>query len=88
MHVLRKEEVLSSLFRLLGRLRRKNPIQVRLEQLEQGFSLYLNGANSELGNYRRKIKSRGYLKNEAKTTRTNGELGESLSMLSSCLGLN
>ncbi|NWR65719.1 K0556 protein, partial [Bucorvus abyssinicus] len=56
--------------RLLERLRRKDPIQVRLEQLEQGFSLYLNGANSELGNYPRKIKSHGYLKNEAKTTRT------------------
>ncbi|XP_075371505.1 katanin-interacting protein isoform X7 [Mycteria americana] len=57
--------------RLLGRLKKKDPIQIKLEQLEQGFSLYLNGANSELRNYRRKINSRGYLKNETKTTRTN-----------------
>ncbi|XP_059682373.1 katanin-interacting protein [Gavia stellata] len=57
--------------RLLGRLKRKDPIQIKLEQLEQGFSLYLNGANSELRNYRRKINSHGYLKNETKTTRTN-----------------
>ncbi|NXW01608.1 K0556 protein, partial [Fregetta grallaria] len=57
--------------RLLGRLKRKDPIQIKLEQLEQGFSLYLNGANSEMRNYRRKINSRGYLKNETKTTRTN-----------------
>ncbi|NXH76140.1 K0556 protein, partial [Hydrobates tethys] len=63
--------------RLLGRLKRKDPIQLKLEQLEQGFSLYLNGANSELRNYRRKINSCGYLKNEAKTTRTNAaQLGE------------
>ncbi|NXL10342.1 K0556 protein, partial [Mesembrinibis cayennensis] len=67
---------------LLGRLKRKDPIQIKLEQLEQGFSLYLNGANSELRNYRRKISSRGSLKNETKTTRTNaaqleeGELRE------------
>ncbi|KAM9222544.1 katanin-interacting protein [Leptosomus discolor] len=57
--------------RLLGRLKRKDPIQIKLEQLEKGFSLYLNGANSELRNYRRKINSHGYLKNETKTTRTN-----------------
>ncbi|XP_029858365.1 katanin-interacting protein isoform X3 [Aquila chrysaetos chrysaetos] len=57
--------------RLLGRLKRKDPIQIKLEQLEQGFSLYLNGANSELRNYRRKINSHGYLKNETKTTRAN-----------------
>uniref|UniRef100_A0A8C0AVV9 Katanin interacting protein n=1 Tax=Buteo japonicus TaxID=224669 RepID=A0A8C0AVV9_9AVES len=60
--------------RLLGRLKRKDPIQIKLEQLEQGFSLYLNGANSELRNYHRKINSHGYLKNETKTTRANGEL--------------
>ncbi|KAM6078358.1 katanin-interacting protein isoform 3-T4 [Theristicus caerulescens] len=68
--------------RLLERLKRKDPIQIKLEQLEQGFSLYLNGANSELRNYHRKINSRGSLKNETKTTRTNaaqleeGELRE------------
>ncbi|XP_049647460.1 katanin-interacting protein isoform X2 [Accipiter gentilis] len=63
--------------RLLGRLKRKDPIQIKLEQLEQGFSLYLNGANSELRNYHRKINSHGYLKNETKTTRANAQLEES-----------
>ncbi|XP_075574514.1 katanin-interacting protein isoform X2 [Pelecanus crispus] len=63
--------------RVLGRLKRKDPIQIKLEQLEQGFSLYLNGANSELRNYRRKIKSRGYLKNETKTSGTNAQLEKS-----------
>ncbi|KAM6078357.1 katanin-interacting protein isoform 2-T3 [Theristicus caerulescens] len=62
--------------RLLERLKRKDPIQIKLEQLEQGFSLYLNGANSELRNYHRKINSRGSLKNETKTTRTNAQLEE------------
>ncbi|XP_074962238.1 katanin-interacting protein isoform X4 [Phalacrocorax aristotelis] len=57
--------------RLLGRLKRKDPVQIKLEQLEQGFSLYLNGANSELRNYCRKISSHSYLKNKTKTTRTN-----------------
>lgn len=64
-------------FRLLERLKRKDPLQIKLEQLERGFSLYLNGANSERRNYRRKIKSHSCLKNETETTRTNGELHES-----------
>uniref|UniRef100_A0A8C8AD88 Katanin interacting protein n=1 Tax=Otus sunia TaxID=257818 RepID=A0A8C8AD88_9STRI len=63
--------------RLLGRLKRKDPIQIKLEQLEQGFSLYLNGANSELRNHHKKINSRRHLKNEMKTTRTNAQLEES-----------
>ncbi|NXN15435.1 K0556 protein, partial [Indicator maculatus] len=60
--------------RLLERLKRKDPIQAKLEQLEQGFSLYLNGANSELRNYHRRISSHGYPKKEIKPSRTNGEL--------------
>ncbi|OPJ87736.1 hypothetical protein AV530_001143 [Patagioenas fasciata monilis] len=60
--------------RLLRCLKRKDPIQIKLEQLEQGFSLYLNGANSELRNYRRRISSHGYIKNETKTNRTNAQL--------------
>ncbi|NWW93275.1 K0556 protein, partial [Rhynochetos jubatus] len=63
--------------RLLRRLKRKDPIQIKLEQLEQGFSLYLNGANSELRNHRRRIKSHGSLKNGTKTTKTNAQLEES-----------
>nr|XP_008121450.1 PREDICTED: protein KIAA0556 homolog isoform X4 [Anolis carolinensis] len=40
--------------RILKQLKRKDPIQTRLEQLEQGFTLYVNGANSEASNQRRK----------------------------------
>ncbi|XP_064528761.1 katanin-interacting protein isoform X5 [Pseudopipra pipra] len=63
--------------RLLERLKRKDPVQIRLEQLEQGFSLYVNGANSELRSHRRKTNSHGCLKNETKASRTNAaQLGE------------
>ncbi|NXD15006.1 K0556 protein, partial [Nothocercus nigrocapillus] len=57
--------------RLLRQLKRKDPIQIKLEQLEQGFCLYLNGANSELRNYHKKSNLQGYLKTEARTARTN-----------------
>ncbi|XP_035298122.1 protein KIAA0556 homolog isoform X5 [Cricetulus griseus] len=33
--------------RLLKHLKAKDPLQLRLEHLEQGFSVYVNGANSE-----------------------------------------
>ncbi|KAM5131725.1 katanin-interacting protein isoform 2-T2 [Callospermophilus lateralis] len=33
--------------RILRQLRAKDPVQLRLEHLEQGFSVYVNGANSE-----------------------------------------
>lgn len=60
--------------RLLRHLKRKDPTQIKLEQLEQGFSLYINGANSELRNYHKKFNSPGYLKNETQTARTNAQL--------------
>uniref|UniRef100_A0A8C0WQ66 KATNIP domain-containing protein n=1 Tax=Castor canadensis TaxID=51338 RepID=A0A8C0WQ66_CASCN len=34
--------------RILRHLKAKDPVQLRLEHLEQGFSVYVNGANSEL----------------------------------------
>nr|XP_012806575.2 katanin-interacting protein isoform X3 [Jaculus jaculus] len=34
--------------RILKHLKAKDPLQLRLEHLEQGFSVYVNGANSEL----------------------------------------
>ncbi|KAM7148857.1 katanin-interacting protein isoform 1-T1 [Molossus nigricans] len=34
--------------RILKHLKTKDPLQLRLEHLEQGFSVYVNGANSEL----------------------------------------
>ncbi|NXA41573.1 K0556 protein, partial [Eudromia elegans] len=57
--------------RILRQLKRKDPIQIKLEQLEQGFCLYLNGANSELRNYHKRSNSQGYLKTEARTAGTN-----------------
>ncbi|NWX19956.1 K0556 protein, partial [Aegotheles bennettii] len=56
--------------RILKRFRRKDPTQIKMEQLEQGFSLYINGANSGLRNCRRRINPYGHLKNEPKTTGT------------------
>ncbi|NXO89853.1 K0556 protein, partial [Certhia brachydactyla] len=56
--------------RLQERLKRKDPMQIRLEQLEKGFSLYVNGANSELRKYRRKITPHSCLGNKSKPTRT------------------
>ncbi|NXY61297.1 K0556 protein, partial [Callaeas wilsoni] len=56
--------------RLQERLKRKDPVQIKLEQLEKGFSPYVNGANSELRKHRRKITPHGFLRNRAKPTRT------------------
>lgn len=66
-------------FRLQERLKRKDPVQTRLEQLEKGFSLYVNGANSELRKYRRKITP--HLRNRSNATRTKGECHGSLAEL-------
>ncbi|NXC44287.1 K0556 protein, partial [Penelope pileata] len=57
--------------RLLRHLKRKDPTQIKLEQLEQGFCLYMNGANSGLRNYRRKIHSFGFLRKETQPTTGN-----------------
>ncbi|XP_032698591.1 LOW QUALITY PROTEIN: protein KIAA0556 homolog [Lontra canadensis] len=40
--------------RILKHLKTKDPMQLRLEHLEQGFSVYVNGANSELKSSPRK----------------------------------
>ncbi|XP_063270276.1 katanin-interacting protein isoform X3 [Prinia subflava] len=56
--------------RLQERLRRKDPVQLRLEQLEKGFSLYVNGANSELRKQRRKVTPHSCLRSRSKPTRT------------------
>ncbi|XP_063573300.1 katanin-interacting protein isoform X15 [Pongo abelii] len=40
--------------RILKHLKSKDPVQLRLEHLEQGFSVYINGANSELKSSPRK----------------------------------
>ncbi|NXU40502.1 K0556 protein, partial [Drymodes brunneopygia] len=56
--------------RLQERLKRKDPVQIRLEQLEKGFSPYVNGANSELRKYRRKVTPHSFLRARPKPTRT------------------
>lgn len=68
-------------FRLQERLKRKDPVQIRLEQLEKGFSLYVNGANSELRKYPRKITPHSCLRNRLRPTRTKGECPGSLAGL-------
>ncbi|NXH79861.1 K0556 protein, partial [Edolisoma coerulescens] len=55
---------------LQERLKRKDPVQIKLEQLEKGFSLYVNGANSELRKYRRKITPHSFLKKRPEPART------------------
>ncbi|XP_059717726.1 katanin-interacting protein isoform X9 [Haemorhous mexicanus] len=56
--------------RLQERLKRKDPVQIRLEELEKGFSLYVNGANSELRKYPRKNIPHSCLRNRLRPTRT------------------
>ncbi|NXH96364.1 K0556 protein, partial [Pachycephala philippinensis] len=56
--------------RLQERLKRKDPMQIKLEQLEKGFSLYVNGANSELRKHRRKITPHSFPKNRPKASST------------------
>lgn len=46
---------MSLLLRILKRLKVKAPREVELEKLEQGFSLYLNGANAEASRKQTKI---------------------------------
>ncbi|NWI73031.1 K0556 protein, partial [Dryoscopus gambensis] len=55
--------------RLQERLKKKDPVQIKLEQLEKGFSLYVNGANSELRKYRRKVTPHSFLKTRPKASR-------------------
>ncbi|XP_039347979.1 katanin-interacting protein isoform X3 [Mauremys reevesii] len=57
--------------RILRHLKRKDPMQIKLEHLEQGFSLYLNGANSESRNYRRKPSFQEFFRCGSQTARIN-----------------
>ncbi|XP_066186289.1 katanin-interacting protein isoform X2 [Sylvia atricapilla] len=62
--------------RLQERLKRKDPVQIRLEQLEKGFSLYVNGANSELRKHRRKVTPHSFLRSRSKASRTKEEAAQ------------
>ncbi|KAJ7390239.1 hypothetical protein OS493_026751 [Desmophyllum pertusum] len=44
--------------RLLKKLKKKNDQQIEMEKKEQGFSIYVNGANVELGRAYSRAKSR------------------------------
>lgn len=44
--------------RLLKKLKKKDEQQIELEKKEQGFSIYVNGANVELGKAYTRAKSR------------------------------
>ncbi|XP_063171031.1 katanin-interacting protein isoform X2 [Candoia aspera] len=58
--------------RILKALERKDPIQIRLKQLEQGFTLYVNGANSEASHCRsRRVSPPALLGSSARTARAN-----------------
>ncbi|XP_038276619.1 katanin-interacting protein isoform X7 [Dermochelys coriacea] len=57
--------------RILRHLKRKDPMQIKLEHLEQGFSLYLNGANSESRNCRRKPSFQEFFRCGLQTARIN-----------------
>ncbi|XP_061455578.1 katanin-interacting protein isoform X2 [Rhineura floridana] len=57
--------------RILKQLRRKDPMQIKLEQLEQGFTLYVNGANSEPSNHRKKVIPQTYFTSGTRTARGN-----------------
>ncbi|XP_015265376.1 PREDICTED: uncharacterized protein KIAA0556 homolog [Gekko japonicus] len=57
--------------RILRRLQRKDPIQVKLEQLEQGFTLYVNGAHSEPSTCRKKVSFQYASRSGTRTARAN-----------------
>lgn len=55
--------------RLLKKLKKKNEQQIELEKKEQGFSIYVNGANVELGRAYSRAKSRS----SSRHTKTAGD---------------
>ncbi|XP_066496415.1 katanin-interacting protein isoform X2 [Tiliqua scincoides] len=57
--------------RLLKQLRRKDPMQIKLEQLEEGFILYVNGANSERTSHHKKHSSQNIFRSGTRTARAN-----------------
>ncbi|XP_048349805.1 katanin-interacting protein isoform X2 [Sphaerodactylus townsendi] len=57
--------------RILKRLQKKDPIQIKLEQLEQGFTLYVNGAHSEPSTCCKKVSFQLASRSGARTARAN-----------------
>lgn len=54
-------------------MRTKDPMQLRLEHLEQGFSVYVNGANSELKTTPRKAIHADFSRSASHAEGTHGE---------------
>ena len=59
--------------RILKHLRSKDPMQLRLDHLEQGFSVYVNGANSELKTSPRKAVHPDFTRSASHAEGTHGE---------------
>ncbi|XP_030067660.1 katanin-interacting protein isoform X2 [Microcaecilia unicolor] len=55
--------------RIVRKLKAKDLMQVRFERLEQGFSVYLNGANSEVRNPPKSLSHQGFLRSGIKSAR-------------------
>lgn len=64
--------------RILKRLRRKDSTQIKLEQLERGFTLYVNGANSELRNCTKRANPQNLIRRGAQTARGNAAFADAL----------
>lgn len=59
--------------RILKHLKAKDPVQLRLEHLEQGFSVYVNGANSELKTSPRKAVHTDFSRSASQAEGSQGE---------------
>lgn len=60
---------------MLKHLKTKDPVQLRLEHLEQGFSVYVNGANSELKTSPRRAIHADFTRSASHAEGTHGEQG-------------
>lgn len=54
-------------------MKTKDPMQLRLEHLEQGFTVYVNGANSELKTSPRKAVHSDFTRSASHAEGTHGE---------------
>ncbi|RXN02022.1 hypothetical protein EOD39_3330 [Acipenser ruthenus] len=61
--------------RILKKLKTKDPKQIELERLEQGFSLYVNGANADLKGQPRRLNPQMSVTPAIRATQTAGVFG-------------
>ncbi|KAK2097757.1 hypothetical protein P7K49_023208 [Saguinus oedipus] len=67
--------------RILKHLKTKDPMQLRLEHLEQGFSVYVNGANAKLKSSPRKAIHSDFSRSASHTEGTDGQRGKPVALL-------